>query len=313
MALHSVAPPSTSQRASARPVTSRGLSSVGKEDLAVATSSSGSGLIDLAGRFAAARYSARVGPAASAATAAAQHSAPEAPPARERSAIPAASASSAGGEAEALAEIEVAERPEVLRRMFWNGWRLGRSAARWLARPLAVDELAPLLAGLPDVPCVMTDAEPQAATGGFLFSRSGCGAGRLGNGFVCDAYRESLDGLVCGLGSATRFARRESVGHGGERCVDVLYPEQLPDERFTPVPAAVVAHLAPALEMLAARGLEVTLLGVAELDLYVSLVGKAVTLCSGTRQVWLELLRRHLREGFPAYGLVDASPRAVVD
>lgn len=211
-------------------------------------------------------------------------------------------------EARSLERVPQARREELFRTVFWNSWRLGRSAIR---RYGAIDDPPALQAVLERIgfPCLSGEWRSSGRVCSLV--RDGCGASCSGSADSCDYSREAIDGLVSGLSGAVAFARHHSRGHGAEQCHDVLYPIEEHEARFAPVPEEVVAHLAGPLDRLRSRGVRIDLLGIAENRLHVVCESTRGVAC-GPTQLYLDLLAEHLAKRFPQLELTNASSRAVL-
>ena len=109
-------------------------------------------------------------------------------------------------ETRALAAVSPARRAAVEEAVFRNSWRLGRSAAERFGAVQGVEAMATLLAALGEPPCLapVTWVEEGRRV---CHRRRGCSANPDADPFLCDAWREAIDGLVCGLGDGVRFAQ----------------------------------------------------------------------------------------------------------
>jgi hypothetical protein len=212
------------------------------------------------------------------------------------------------GEDAALRKVPAAGREILARRVYWNAWRLGRSAAQAHGEVNDPARLGELLGGC-GLACVAGEWRADGARR--RLERAGCAAAAELGAAACDYYREAVDGLVAGLSGALRYTRLASHGHGAMRCEDVLYSEREPAARLAPVPAAVARHCAQPLARLRALGVRVELLGLAENRLHVEIAGLHGSSCGPTR-LYFDLLAEHLAKRFPALALTDASPRAVL-
>ncbi len=213
-----------------------------------------------------------------------------------------------GDELAALAALPAEELPARLDAVGRNSFRLGRSAAAF-AGP--VDDGAGLawLLEASGIPCVADEAERGESA--CRFRRDGCADFERCGARACDFHREAIDGLVCGLSEAWRYARVASRGRGGAACEDRLYRAGGRDERFAAIPEDVRAHLAGPLARLAARGSAIALLGLAENRVVVRSQSGRSSGC-GPEKLHLDLLASHLATRFPDLELVDATPRAVM-
>ncbi len=203
----------------------------------------------------------------------------------------------------------LAHAPEAaLRRVFDVSMKLGEGFRRFhgLDLPLAqLVELLPLLGP----PCTARSAVRVEAEPAYRTERDGCLAAAQ-HPRTCDYWREAVEGLVLGMTGAVRHARHESVGHGGARCVDVLYVHPQSRLRFGPIPE----HLQAGLESLrrTARAfdssVEIEFLGLSESVLHYS----CRSLGSGGDVRLNSVIEQGLRRRFPWLSARDVSPRPVL-
>lgn len=211
------------------------------------------------------------------------------------------------GEAAALQALPEEAHDEVLRDAFLNSFRFAQSAVRRFGLAWDEDDLAEVLA-LADGPCLRGDWSP--GPGPRRLERDGC-AGTSCSTLVCDYWRESIDGLVCGLADEVRYTRQRSAARGGGRCVDVLYRESEPAERFESLPDEHLAALAEIAARFRRLGMELRFLGLAEGQLHYTLTQRGSSLCGGALDLFAGLLRNNLEHLCPGLGLREATGRAV--
>jgi hypothetical protein len=211
-------------------------------------------------------------------------------------------------ERSALDSVPPEQRDALARRVYWNAWRLGRSAARAHGEVNEPERLCALL-GASGLDCARGTWRADGTRR--RLEREGCPTGEALGIAACDFFREALDGLVSGLSGRLRFARLASRGHGAQSCADVVYSERDPTARSGPVPAEVSRQFAQPIARLRVLGVSVELLGLAENRLHVEVAGLHAARC-GPTGLYFDLLADHLVRHFPDLVLVDASPRAVM-
>lgn len=218
----------------------------------------------------------------------------------------------ASTEREALEAIPIAKRPLALERLFRNSWRLGRSAADRFGPVRGVRDFAALLGRLEDPEC-LAGGSWDGTEEAFVHTR--CATCRLNPGadpFLCDAMREAIDGLVCGLGDDVRFARFASGGRGAERCTDALHAPSTPEAAWRAPAAELEAELARIAEGLRERGVHVRFLGVAENRVAYALDTSGALGCGSPSELSRALLENHFRHYLPYFDLAAVEPKAVM-
>lgn len=211
-------------------------------------------------------------------------------------------------ETAAVRAVPIAARGDLFKRVFWNAWRLGKSA---VGRHGAVDDLDRLRVLLEGAELACLEGAWQREDDELRLERMGCRSGAEVDRIFCDFCREAIDGLVSGLSDDLRFARRGSRGHGGERCEDLFFAAAGRDARLAPVPEPVAEHLARPLDRLAQLGVSFELVGLAENAVHV-VAGDPRSAACGPSKLYFDLLAEHLAKRFPDLVLVDATPRAVM-
>lgn len=214
-------------------------------------------------------------------------------------------------------------RSVVLRKVFDYSRQLGMSASRAFKLSFEIGDFSEILESI-ELPCFR--GKWREHNGTRVLERTGCEAVSLSGGLACDYWREALDGLVMGAGSAERLARHRSRGHGDDECVDVLFEEEfsLPrvigegaakprpeSKKFGPVPTEVADALGVAADRLKKMKIALHVDGVSEGVLYYRLDPEKGVLCGAGGKMIHESFQRELNAKFPNLKLQDASPLAV--
>ncbi len=218
----------------------------------------------------------------------------------------------ASNEREALEAIPAAERTLALEQLFRQSWRLGRSAADRFGPIAEVRDFALLLGRLEDPDCLVGGSWEETEE---ALVHARCAACRLNPGadpFICDAMREAIDGLVCGLGDHVRFARLASGGRGAARCEDALYSAHTPGAAWRSPAAELEAALTCIAEGLRRRGVHVRFLGVAENRVAYALDGPGEWGCGSASSLSRALLENHFRHHLPNFDLTALAAKAVM-
>lgn len=213
-------------------------------------------------------------------------------------------------EARALAAVEPGARAAVAEALFRNSWRLGRSAAARSGSVRGVEAMAGLLTLFECPPCLAGTWATAAGTA--THRRGGCAANPTGERFLCDAWREAIDGLICGLSEDVLFVRRSSRGRGGEFCEDLLYATEGRALAWSPPTPELARTLDRVADGLSERGVAVRFLGVAENRVAYMVEVAALPSCGPAGGVVHALIENHLHHLLPGFELADSSPRAVL-
>jgi hypothetical protein len=118
-------------------------------------------------------------------------------------------------------------------RVFDNSLRLGHGFTRFHAKELALGELPGVLSQL-RVACLQGTWRAAEGEPAMVLEREACVYVAEGAG-ACSYWRDAIEGLVLGITGGVRCARHESRGHGGARCVDVVYVRPESPLRFGPI------------------------------------------------------------------------------
>jgi len=225
-------------------------------------------------------------------------------------------AESAREDADALEAVPLDRRDDLLRAVFDNSRRLGESAVRRFGVAWELEDFPALLPSL-GVPCFQFEAGPRASA--YVIERPGCPEHRAGAGFVCDYWREALDGLVMGVGIDVFLARHSSRGNGGPRCLDVLYAEgrtrsrhaERAADRLAPASETVVALMASMARGTLSAQLEVQVEGMSEDVVHYRLVGSAEDVASPAAARLHQTIAARLATLEPPLRALDVTPRPV--
>lgn len=234
-----------------------------------------------------------------------------------RSALHGPGAAEAGLDEEATLQrlaTDPAGLTSALRRTFDHSRRLGEGFARFRGAPVPPEVLPEVLSAL-GLPCLEGRWEAIEEEPGFRLQRPPCRASA--SAACCDHAREAVDGLVLGMTDGVLHARHESAGHGGARCVDVLYGDPQSSLRHGPVPA----EHGPALALVQAevarfkRGASLEILGVREGELHYELTDPASRRdgCGGCGDLLPRFAESSLLRHLPTLVPRELSPRPVLE
>jgi hypothetical protein len=227
-----------------------------------------------------------------------------------RSALKAHGAGPGIDEAALLREVREGSREGVLREVFDRSRALGRSVVRYLGLTWELGDLEDVLSRSPS-PCLA--GRWSRRDGARVLTRPGCpGAGARLDPFVCDYWREAIDGLVTGTGADERFARHQSLGHGDPGCLDVFFEDSPASAgRWGPVPPEIELGLTDLRVKLSRSDTRLVLVGLREGTLYYRLENPKMALCGPGGALLHEMVGREVHTRFPAVAVRDASPVAV--
>ena len=222
-----------------------------------------------------------------------------------------------------------ADRDATLRRLFDNSRILALGFARLRAVDLTLVDLADALPLLGS-PCLVGGFERVGAELARATSAVPCPDGRDVAG-LCDAWRESVSGLVSGLSTQVRHTRLESLASGSSRCRDLLHVDAESSARFVPATDAMqtgldeIARVVRCLDPDAKLVFHGTVEGVIHYRLKASVRAKdgcggcssaaltAASSCGPCGSLDLGVVVAHaLRRRFPGLSFVETSPRPVL-
>lgn len=184
--------------------------------------------------------------------------------------------------------------------------QLGLGFQRFHRLRLEHEALVELVEAL-NLPCARGPWTHLPETASFGLTRAGCGGHQSAR--ACDYWREALDGLVLGLSDGRLHHRRHSsLGHGSERCVDVLTSEPRGAHRFGPLDRPLqetLSRVQSSLERLAPE-LRVEFLGLSEGRICYRVAAAPEGLAVKP------MIERAVHRHRPELTLLDVSPRPVM-
>ena len=227
-------------------------------------------------------------------------------------------------EEQLLKLVSPAQKENILRAVFDSSRKFGMNASRYFKMTFEVLDLAELLQEL-HIPCFQ--GKWRNHNSAYVLERKGCemlaNFGALG----CDYWRESLDGLVVGVGEDERLARHRSQGHGDAECVDVLFTENYTPPRvigaedvalakpksskYGPVPSTLRSALEPIRKRFQQMKIQLVLEGVSEGTLYYRLDADEGVLCGAGGKLLHDSFFREVTTVCPGVAVQDCSPLAV--
>lgn len=130
----------------------------------------------------------------------------------------------------------------------------------------------------------------------------------------CQYWRESLDGLIMGLGDNERYVRHSSILYGkNPNCSDVIYDSSLNDMRWGEIPLEISNSLNNVIEKYQKKDVQIILKGFNEKTLYFQIKDKDTNLSGFRRKFILENMEATFNKKFPDFKLFEISPRAVIE
>ncbi len=169
-----------------------------------------------------------------------------------------------------LPMIPAGTRDEVLRNVFDNSRAFGLSATKHFGLTWELQDFQDVFTSLNN-PCLHGKWEARASA--LVIERPACESVQVVGSFLCDYWREALDGLVVGLGEDERFSRHQSAGHGDSQCTDVIFIDKLqveePSARWKQIPNSHMADLSELQTQFQEKmGIKIEFFGIAEGVLY---------------------------------------------
>lgn len=215
-------------------------------------------------------------------------------------------------ETELLCLIPAEQQGLALRKVFDNSRKLGLSVSRFLNLSWEIQDISDVLSQS-ESPCLRGHWKDTKT--GKALKRNGCPLPKTLGSFVCDYWREALDGLIMGVGETERYARHASVGHGDKECVDIFYDDSIDvnsqKSKFGEVPENISSELKWLTTFLIRQGVSLNLRGVSEGVLYYEFISHGKPLCGSSNRAIQALLSQEVKTRFPGLALKDASPLAV--
>lgn len=201
-------------------------------------------------------------------------------------------------------------RDHVLKNLFRNCWRLGQSTKRFFGMTWELDDFKEVLTR-GSVPCLR--GEWGGTKNHLALKRQGCVEGTSMGSFVCDYWREAMDGLVMGCGSDARYVRLKNKLLGDDQCEDVFFLESdAASHRYAPIPEAMLTTIAPVLQSISRMQLTIDLKGIGDGNLYYELISKPSLSCSSVPSIARTMFQQAVTKHFPHLKIVDVSPRSVL-
>jgi hypothetical protein len=212
-----------------------------------------------------------------------------------------------------LSELAEEEKERALRAVFDNSRKFGMSLSKFYRTSLELGDIQDIFSQL-SIPC--TQGEWNKRDRAVTVRRQGCPSQLKAGPFLCNWFREAIDGLIMGIGQEERFARHASVGHGDSECLDVYFTETLTlnasQLRFAPVPPHIIAKLQPIQSSFENIGARLIFSGFSERTLFYKIESKdSKPLCGATGRLLHQRLYKLVHELFPDFRMQDLSPLAV--
>lgn len=224
-----------------------------------------------------------------------------------RQTVGAASRQPDASEVTLLQQLPPEQSAEVLKTVYYNARKFGRSALRYFALLWDTHDVRDVLAQA-DVPCLQGQWQTDAATQ-VTVERHGCSVPQQCGTLGCAYWHEAIDGLLMGLGDTVRHARHRSVGHGDDRCRDVFTPRAQQKVTYGPVPAHLTSFLTALAQQYVPAHMQVTFVGYAAGVVYY----QVTTPTSGCgHQLWPTIFQRAVAQTYPTLRLQDVAPVAVL-
>jgi len=212
-----------------------------------------------------------------------------------------------------FSDVNPEKKDVLLKNIFDHSRALAASFSKFLGLTFEIEDFQKLLENS-DIPCVQGKWESRETSK--TLSRSGCDFCPKAGASACDYWREALDGLVMGLGEKERLARHESVRHGDQKCIDVIFFEidsrKKESQAFGPLPEHMSQKISEiCLDFENKMKTSVEVKGLSEGILYFEFKASTDNLCGGTNLLTYTFQRK-IQKVYPGIALKEISPRAVL-
>lgn len=214
-------------------------------------------------------------------------------------------------------QLNSPDRDQILKQIFDVSRKFAISASRYFGLTWELSDFSEVLPKL-GIPCFSVPFEPYKRA--YISKRKGCEDFAQLQSFGCDYWRESLDGLVMGLGETERLARHASVGYGGDECVDVLFTEEVvlpriisdkPQYKFGPITDLIEKELIPVQAYFKKMNIQLNWEGISEGVLYFKMDSTSGPVCGAGGRFMHQDLEKKINKILPQLKVKDASPLAV--
>lgn len=216
-------------------------------------------------------------------------------------------------EKESLSKINLLteeERESLFRKIFDLSRKTGLGILKEY-ESLNIKETIEIINSL-KIPCIEDSFEVNEETKSAKSTRKTCICSA--NEVSCQYWRESLDGLIMGLGDNERYVRHQSILYGkNNTCIDVIYDSSVSDMRWGEMPSEISMTLTPIIEKYQKKGVEIILKGLNEKTLYFQIKDKNSNIAGFRRKYILENFGETFNKKFPDLNIFEISPRAVIE
>lgn len=162
------------------------------------------------------------------------------------------------------------------------------------------------------IPCIDNSFEFDEKTNSAKSTRKTCICNA--NETSCQYWRESLDGLIMGLGDNERYVRYQSILYGkNDSCVDVIYDSSINDMKWGEIPDEISDSLKKTIKKYQEKAIQIILKGLNEKTLYFQIKDKSDNASGFRRHYVLENFEQIFKKKFPNLNLCEISPRAVIE
>ncbi len=209
-------------------------------------------------------------------------------------------------------QLHATDQDAALKQVFLHSRKLGQSAVQHYQLQWELSDLHQVLKGS-YIPCTMGQWKKNEQA--WVATQTYCSAPRIYGNFICNYWREAIDGLIMGVGENERIARHSSMGHGDEICLDVYFEDAPTKEpgglRWGAIPDNMVSPLEDIKEWLSSQGVTLHWHGYAENTIFYSMSLPDKPICGSTAAIWHNRLYKKVHTEFPDVRMQDAAPLAV--
>lgn len=130
--------------------------------------------------------------------------------------------------------------------------------------------------------------------------------------FLCEYWKEAVDGFITGLSDRFFFSRHRSIAGGDSECLDWVYTRAESYLKFGSLPDEIAAATSEIIEHLKKSKVRFEAAGYAEQTLYYRMESDENSLCGPGKKLFEEYVKSKLKCISPELKMFDISPRAVL-
>jgi len=213
-------------------------------------------------------------------------------------------------EVESVAHVPPLEREDLLRNIYSRSRNLGDEIREALGRSLLLSEIIDILTHS-GISCFSGSWKKESAALTRYLYRGECPG--IPEQFCCDYWREAARGLVEGLNPEIAYSRHRSLGHGNSGCLDYVFLSPGVNRKLGLVPTEIRAFLAPLQNSFARQKISITLEGLCEDTLYLTVDRQSHPLDKEERALITETILSRAHQRFPQLKLSNRKQSGYFD